>query len=437
MEVSVMPRKEMTTNFLAGYVKYASAAVETKPEYHYACGLIALSSAIGNRTFLDLKGELKNYRADLWCLLTGPAGISRKTTAINCMKDVLPKDFHLYPQDWTWEGFMDELVEENTGLWLRDEFGGWLANNSKTYMAGTTEKLRRLYDNGSVTIRTRGLGSTVVDNIALSVLLGSTPGAVAKYMNVIEELENGLLSRILLISGDDIDMKGLWRAVPNLKKPKQSLTNKLVWIRKRATAAKRVVFEPSEEADIKGAFNAFFFRLKKKIDTSMDMASVYQRMLDVAFKIALMFALDEKRIIAPELTLKLNHAKDAIEITEKMLLPWYMRALEEIKASYTSLEADKTSMGETKLLKILKRKGKTHGTVKVLARSILYKHSNLGSLETFDSTIRSLIEKKQLYVMHKLGARGVQYAWTKGGNEIIPDGFFSSELADNTGDLIP
>ena len=96
-----------------------------------------------------------------------------------------------------------------------------------------------------------------------------------------------------------------------------------------------------------------------------------------------------------------------------------------------------TSMGETKLLKILKRKGKTHGTVKVLARSILYKHSNLGSLETFDSTIRSLIEKKQLYVMHKLGARGVQYAWTKGGNEIIPDGFFSSELADNTGDLIP
>lgn len=435
--VATIPRKEMTTNFLAAYVKYASVAVESKPEYHYACGLAALSAAIGNRTFLDLKGELKNYRADLWFLLSGPAGISRKTTAIRAMKNVLPKDFHLYPQDWTWEGFLDELADENTGLWVRDEFGGWLANNSKRYMAGTTEKLRRLYDNGSVTIRTRGLGSTTVDNIAISVLLGSTPGAIAKYMNVIEELENGLLSRILLVSGDDIKFSGLWRSVPSLKKAKQNLVNKLLWIRKRATAAKRVVFEPSDEAAIKKEYNDFFFRLKKKIDKTMDMASVYQRMLDVAFKIGLMFALDEKRIIAPELTMKLKHAMDAIEITEQMLLPWYLRGLEEIKASYTSLEADKISMEETKLVKILKTKGSKHGKARVLPRSMLYKLSNLGSLETFDSTIRSLIEKKQLYSLHKMGARGVQYGWTTDGKEIIPDGFFSTDLTDTQGDLIP
>ena len=190
------------------------------------------------------------------------------------VRKVLPKDFHLYPQDWTWEGFLDELADENTGLWVRDEFSGWLANNSKRYMAGTTEKLRRLYDNGSVTIRTRGLGSTTVDNIAISVLLGSTPGAIAKYMNVIEELENGLLSRILLVSGDDIKFSGLWRSVPSLKKAKQNLVNKLLWIRKRATAAKRVVFEPSDEAAIKKEYNDFFFRLKIIIKSSFSKASL-------------------------------------------------------------------------------------------------------------------------------------------------------------------
>ena len=427
----------MTTNFLAGYVKYASVAVETKPEYHYACGLAAMSAAIGNRTFLDLQGELKNYRADLWFLLSGPAGISRKTTAIKCMDKILPKDFHKYPQDWTWEGFLDELADENTGLWVRDEFGGWLANNSKRYMAGTTEKLRRLYDNGSVTIRTRGLGSTVVDDIAISVLLGSTPGAVAKYMNVIEELENGLLSRILLVSGDDIKFAGLWRSVPSLKKMQSNLRNKLTWMRKRATAAKRVVFEPDEEADIKKAYNDFFNRLTKKIDGAMEMASVYQRMLDVAFKVGLMFALDEKRIIAPEQTLRLSHAMDAIEITEGMLLPWYLRALEEIRASYTSIEADKISMEETKLLKILKKKGSKHGKAKIIARSMLYKLSNLGSLENFDGVIRSLIEKKQLYSLHKTGARGVQYAWTTDGKEHIPDGFYSTDLIDTQEDFVP
>lgn len=432
-----MPRKEMKSNFLAAYVKYANALTESKPEYHYACGLAALSAAVGNRTFLDLKGELKDYRGDLWFLLIGSAGTSRKTTAIRCMNSVLPKDFHKYPQDWTWEGLLDELADENTGLWVRDEFGGWLANNNKRYMAGTTEKLRRLYDNGTVTMRTRGLGSTTVDNIALSVLLGSTPGAVAKYMNVIEELENGLLSRILLISGNDITFKGLWRSVPNMKKMRVSLTNKLLWIRKRATAAKRVVFEPADEIAIKAAYNDFFFRLVKKIGGDGSMASVYQRMLDVAFKIGLLFALDEKRIIAPELTMTLAHATAAIELTETLLMPWFEKGIEEVKASYTSLEADKSSMEETKLVKILKKHGNKHGKVWVIPRSKLYKYSNLGSLEAFDNSVRSLIEKQDLYALNKMGARGVQYAVSNDGTEHIPDGFFSTSLIDTDEELVP
>ena len=363
--------------------------------------------------------------------------LAEKPTAIRCMDGILPKDFHKYPQDWTWEGLIDELADTETGLWVRDEFGGWLANNNKRYMAGTTEKLRRLYDNGSVTMRTRGLGSTTVDNVALSVLLGSTPGAVAKYMNVIEELENGLLSRILLISGKDITFKGLWRSVPNMKKMRISLTNKLLWIRKRATAAKRVVFEPTEEAQIKAAYNEFFFRLVRKIGKDGQMASVYQRMLDVAFKIGLLFAIDEKRIIAPELTLSLAHANAAIELTETLLLPWFEKGIEEVKASYTSLEADKSEMEETKLVKILKKHGNKVGKVWVIARSKLYKYSNLGSLESFDNSVRSLIEKQDLYALSKIGARGVQYAVSNDGKEHIPDGFFSTTLIDTDGELAP
>lgn len=425
-----MPRKEMKSSFLAAYVKYASANVESRPEYHYACALAALSSAIGNRTFLDLKGNLKNYNADLWFLMIGPAGISRKTTAIRSMKGILPKDFHQYPQDWTWEAFVEELAEENTGLWIRDEFGGWLANNQKRYMAGATDKLRRLYDNAQVTMRTKGGGSTQVDEIALSVLLGSTPGAVAKYMNVIEEMENGLLSRILLVSGSDIVFKGLWLASPNQKKLKAALQNKLIWVRKRSIACKRVILDPDEESAIKKAYNDFFFRLKKKIDKDLTMASVYQRMLDTSFKIGLIFAMDEKRVLSPEQTLTLKNATDAIELVEGMLLPWYIKGLEEIKASYSSLEADKSNMEETKLLKVIQKYGSKDSGAHIITRSMLYKYSHLGNLELFDSRIRSMIETKAIYPLCKAGSRGIYYAWTPSGKEVIPPGYFQTQIEE-------
>lgn len=430
-----MARKETPINFLAAYVKFAQNAVESKDEFHYACGIAAMSAAVGNRVYLDT--PLKKYYGDLWFLMVGPAGISRKTTAVKCMDRVLPTSFHRYPQDWTWEGFVEELSEKDTGLWVRDEFAGWLSQNQKSYMAGNTDKLRRLYDNGTITSRTKGGGSTKVDNIAISVLLGSTPGAIAKYMNVIEELENGLLSRIMLISGKDIQFKGLWPITSNLNKVRQKLSNKLLWIRKRAQAAKKVIFEPADEEAIKEAYNDFFFRLLDKIGEDKRMASVYQRMLDVAFKIGLLFALDEKRTLSPVQTLKMSHAKDAIHLTESLLIPWYERALEEIKASYSSVESDKFEMEETKILKLMKRHGETVGKTTIMLRSKLYKYSNMGSLPRFDDRIKSMFEAQTLYPVGKTGHRGIYYAYNSSGSEVIPAGFYAMELLAIDEDLMP
>jgi hypothetical protein len=424
-----MARKEMKTNFLAAYVKYAQTAVESKDEYHYACGLAALSAAVGNRCFLDT--PMKKFYGDLWFLMVGPAGISRKSTAIKCMEGVLPSNFHKYPQDWTWEAFVDELVDHNCGLWIRDEFGGWLSQQQKRYMAGTTDKLRRLYDNGTMTVRTKSSGSIQVDEIALSVTLGSTPGAVAKYMNVIEELENGLLSRIVIVSGKPITFAGLWRAAPGVKKLKTALINKLVWIRKRAQAARKVTFEPSDEALIKDAYNDFFFRLQSKISKEPKMASVYQRLLDVSFKIGLLFALDEKRPLAKEQTMRIKHAIDAIEITEHYLMKWFMQGLEEIKASYTSLEADKYEMEETKLMMLMKKYGDTHGKVTTIVRSKLYKYSNIGNIDQFDSRLKSMIESGSIHALGKMGSRGIYYANTINGIATTPAGFYSAEMEDS------
>jgi hypothetical protein len=304
-------------------------------------------------------------------------------------------------------------------------------------MAGNTDKLRRLYDNGTITTRTKGGGAVKVDNIAISVLLGSTPGAIAKYMNVIEELENGLLSRIMLISGKDIQFKGLWPITSNLNKVRQKLSTKLMWIRKRATAAKKVIFEPADEQAIKDAYNDFFFRLLDKIGDDKRMASVYQRMLDVAFKIGLLFALDEKRTLSPVQTLKLSHAKDAIHLTESLLIPWYERALEEIKASYSSVESDKYEMEETKILKLMKKHGETIGKTTVMLRSKLYKYSNMGSLDRFDDRIKSMMEARTLYPVGKTGHRGIYYAYNVNGNEIVPPGFYAQEMLSIDEDLVP
>ena len=186
------------------------------------------------------------------------------------------------------------------------------------------------------------------------------------------------------------------------------------------------MFEPSEEPDIKDAYNDFFFRLQDKIKADKRMASVYQRMLDVSFKIGLFFALDEKRTLAPVQTLKLNHAKDAISLTETLLIPWYERALEEVKSSYTSHDADKYEMEETKLMKLMSRYGEKHGKTTVILRSKLYKYSNMGNLNAFDDRIKSLTEAKTVYSLGKTGHRGIYYATNTLGVETVPAGFYAT-----------
>jgi hypothetical protein len=210
-----------------------------------------------------------------------------------------------------------------------------------------------------------------------------------------------------------------------------------MWIRKRATAAKKVIFEPADEQAIKDAYNDFFFRLLDKIGDDKRMASVYQRMLDVAFKIGLLFALDEKRTLSPVQTLKLSHAKDAIHLTESLLIPWYERALEEIKASYSSVESDKYEMEETKILKLMKKHGETIGKTTVMLRSKLYKYSNMGSLDRFDDRIKSMMEARTLYPVGKTGHRGIYYAYNVNGNEIVPPGFYAQEMLSIDEDLVP
>jgi hypothetical protein len=225
-ELDFLTREEkdaLKENFISEYVAWASQKTDANPEYHVAAAFTLLSAVFSDHGHARVPFSTRGLPLNLWFMVLGPTTISRKTTALHLMLDLLDElqdedgvYNYMMGSDFTGEGLETALLARpnRSGLIHKDEFHGLLHEmEQKAYKAGLKETLTALYD-GRVSGRLRASGEAKMQkSTRASFVLWAmgTTGDVSSAMNL-EDFKSGFLARFLYVVGHaPKSTKGLYR----------------------------------------------------------------------------------------------------------------------------------------------------------------------------------------------------------------------------------
>jgi len=134
-------------NFISEYLEFGAATCDAYQEYHFSGALTLLSAAVGRKLVIKLKqGPIY---PNIWSFNLGPSTISRKSTAIAKMEDMLKvvcPDIAI-PKSFSPEALIEFLSECPVAYLVKDEVGQLLASMRKQYMEDVRDFFSEIYDN--------------------------------------------------------------------------------------------------------------------------------------------------------------------------------------------------------------------------------------------------------------------------------------------------
>jgi hypothetical protein len=134
-------------HFISQFMDYGAATSDAYPEYYYSGALTLLSVATSRRLVIRIK-QGRIY-PNIWCFNLGPSTISRKTTVMSQMEDILKAvcpDIAI-PKSFSPEALIEFLSECPVSYLVKDEVGQLLANMRKPYMEEVRDFFSEIYDN--------------------------------------------------------------------------------------------------------------------------------------------------------------------------------------------------------------------------------------------------------------------------------------------------
>jgi len=134
-------------HFISQYLEFGAATCDAYFEYHYSGALTLLSVAVGRKLVIKLKqGPLY---PNIWAFNLGPSTVSRKTTAMAKMEDMLKAvcPDNAIPKSFSPEALIEYLSEYPVSYLVKDEVGQLLANMKKSYMEEVRDFFSEVYDN--------------------------------------------------------------------------------------------------------------------------------------------------------------------------------------------------------------------------------------------------------------------------------------------------
>ncbi|RLG08940.1 MAG: hypothetical protein DRN68_02785 [Thaumarchaeota archaeon] len=181
------------------------------PENFIYAGTLFIMSAVYGPF---VKPVLKYYttaRPKIWLWLIGHSGISRKTTVLRLigqiLRGVLPPECFLSP-DFTKEGFIEDLrpqgdepvFRDKPGIVIKDEFGGQMLEiRNKQYLMGLTSFINSLYDETPVSRRLRSERITVPGRNYI-LFAGGLTTPISEYVSI-HDFKSGFANRFMLVYG--------------------------------------------------------------------------------------------------------------------------------------------------------------------------------------------------------------------------------------------
>ena len=370
--------------FIEKYLSFASGLTDACPEFHLGVALTCLSSCIGSKVIYPDYGGDRRW-PNLYTLLLGPAGISRKTTCVKMGQRIV----NLVEPDLiadgieTKEKFLSYLKDQPSILWPIYEFstvlGGWQRSYADGYKELVTDifdpldkRHRRILGN-----KKEGTPSTIViEKAAVNILAASTVDWLKDKLTE-GDLRGGLMGRFLIFP------HGIKQVDPGLNplvdKAKQTaLIDYLKSIKNMGNSWVEI-------SNVKDTFNKWDKKIQKKItaDYNPDTVGFQARVPSHALKLSVLLCVSESPEPLPKYILTPAQLEKGI-----MLAEWLMEQMFEI--AETGFDKSKTEGLIQKMLALSRRNGG-------IQRTDALQRMHLSARE-FDQMIQTIVERGQIKI---------------------------------------
>lgn len=164
--------------FLRDYVRFVSPLTEAPIQYHIATALALVATVLGRNVYLS-EGATKHY-PNLYLLVIGESGISRKSTALSLIYDFLPKidPDYILGSTMSIEALLDNLRVKNCRIIVYDELKQLIINEEKSYGKGIITFFTSIWSNPpTYRVDTKNIKyeDRTIQNPTLNILAASTP----------------------------------------------------------------------------------------------------------------------------------------------------------------------------------------------------------------------------------------------------------------------
>ncbi len=224
--------------FLKDYVVFAEPLTEAPIQYHIATALAMVSTVLGRNVYLS-EGAT-DYYPNLYILVIGESGITRKSTAIGLVYKFLPKlnPEYILGATMSPEALLDAFKRSYCHIILYDELKYLIVNEEKSYGKGLIALFTSIWANPvtyRVDTKNIKIEERIIENPTLNILAASTPD----WLQVKEaDILGGFMGRFLPICSSknnkrlairpEIDLAVLDTLFEKLKFM-QRLSGKYVW----------------------------------------------------------------------------------------------------------------------------------------------------------------------------------------------------------------
>ena len=330
--------------WLENYISWAQGLTDACNEFHLATALTCLSSCIGSKVvFWGFGGQTQ--WPNLYTLLLGPSGISRKTTCIKMGQGLVAAVEPLLIADGieTREKFISYLSAQPTVLWPIAEFSAILGAWSRSYADGYKEFITDWFDPEELRHK-RIIGnkkeereSTIrIEKAAINILAGSTLEWLREKLTE-GDLKGGLMGRFLIFPHGEKGKDPGLNANPDSTK-REVLINylKAVYNMGRSWVDTR---------DVIDSFNAWQRKAQKKLELNYnpDTVGFQSRAVMHTLKLAVLMCVSESPVPKSKYMLTKEQLQKAI-----MLGDWLINEMLEL--AETGFSKSKTEGYIQKLL---------------------------------------------------------------------------------------
>lgn len=215
LTMPVLVPEPASETFIDEYREWASEATDAIVTFHDLCIFILLSALVSSSVKLNTSSG--QITPNLWGLILGDSTLSRKTTSMRMVMDLLASmdTEMIVATDGSAEGLLSALADRpnKASIFYKDEVSGFFSSiNRKDYLAGMPETLTALYDVPSIFSRRLRRETIHIESPAFVFFGGGVKDRV--YDNITEEyILSGFMPRFLIVSGET-DMEKLRRMGP-------------------------------------------------------------------------------------------------------------------------------------------------------------------------------------------------------------------------------